>query len=114
MPRRKHQSTGAYTTTGVQDFLSKDEISKIESVAVSLPAHEQTQDRLISLETVLLRRLTALADKIDTGNEPPLAANPVVTPHMSLADFNKALPSRLTALQGNLQDQINRINSLLF
>lgn len=122
--------------------------------ALGLPAHKQTQDRLIKMEIDLVGGLTALADKIEytqfreairtghpdlyqylpdrfdlsqwqefatrlmeklieTGNSAPPKPIPDST-HMSLADFNKALPSRLTALQEDIERQINRISSLLF
>lgn len=81
--------------------------------AESLPAHKQTQDRLIKMETNLLGDLVALADEIETGSSAPPKALPAL-PHMSLADFNKDLPSRLTALQGDIERQISRIRSLLF
>lgn len=78
-----------------------------------LSAHKQTQDRLIKMEVDLVGSLVALADEIETGSSAPPKPLPAL-PHMSLADFNKALPSRLTALQEDLDRQINRIRSLLF
>lgn len=80
---------------------------------VALPPFKQAQDRLIHMETRLLDRLKALADRLDTDN---ISAEGVVLspPYVSLADFNKDLPSRLTALEESLFEQINRIETLLF
>ena len=85
----------------------------VQTPQLGFPAHKQTQDRLIKLEVDLVGGLVALADEIETGSSAPPKALPAL-PHMSLADFNKALPSRLTALQEDLERQINRIRSLLF
>lgn len=79
---------------------------------VPLSAYKETQDRLIKLEVELVGSIVALADEIETGNSAPPKALPAL-PHMSLAHFNKALPSRLTALQEGIERQINRIRSLL-